>query len=78
MLIIGVKNVKGEFEGRAYNNYVCYCDDEKAKGVIFGSCPVTVKVKASVIDEFGLENLQGANVEFFYNKYGQVTHIQEI
>ena len=78
MLVIGVKNVKGEYQGHAYDNYIIYFDDPSVKNICFGSCPNTEKVKANIINNFGLDNLQGADIEFVYNKFGQVVDIKEL
>lgn len=80
--VLGIKYSKGVYEGNAYENYIFHiCDKADKPAEFVGSATDSVKVKKLVLDtvlsvDSNLEKISGlvgADVNFYYNKYGQVT-----
>lgn len=72
--VSGWERKSGEYEGRAYDNYVLHCvTDEKSRGWVAGDLTFTVKVKA---EDFALvfdsSICPGDAIFIQYNRYGRV------
>lgn len=86
MKIIGIEETSGEFDNRPYHNVNFHCaeefNNEKSKGLRVS----TTKVKYNVLTEsFDKElttaeilSLVGQDVDFYYDKYKNVTIVNVI
>lgn len=72
--VVGVQEVRGEYEGRPYHNYRIHCFDGNAKGVV-GNAVTFFSIKAvrfeNVLQLYKgkLEDFIGAGIEVYYDQY---------
>lgn len=81
MVVVGIQEKKGEYNGNAYHNYLIHClkDDDNALGQI----SEVIKVKRSNSKEiFGrkmdysdLDDLIGEEIRCHYDRYGNASEI---
>ena len=78
MLIVGVEERKGEYEGRAYRFFNCYAEYEDRH--VTGKRTEKINVPGDVFDDFTgtPESVVGLDLQFNYDKYGKVVSIFEI
>ena len=81
--ICGIAHRTGEYQGRAYDNYVIYSYEDEPKtndNSTLGVCPEGQKVKASVLHQYisadRVKELLGKHVEFYFDSYQQVSLIK--
>lgn len=83
MKVIGIKRQKGTYEGRTYDNYVVYAQqnsNNEQSSVICGYCPnLNVKVKAHImhecVNEDQVKNLLGHEIDCYYDSYKNVCKV---
>lgn len=77
-LILGWDRKKGEYQGKAYDNYVFYVEPEARKATA-GIIAEQIKVKVAVVDLCGVkvdESVIGKELVTAYNRFGQVSAIE--
>lgn len=80
MKIVGIENKKGEYQGRAYNNYIIHGLESDPNVVGKVKC-VNVKFKPDslslICDLQQLDKLIGKEVDrVFYDRYGNATELR--
>ena len=71
MVVKGINHKKGEFQGKAYDNYQLFGVENETW--------LMVKVPKRVIDESGIKDitlLLNKNIEILYNRFGNVEKIR--
>lgn len=79
--IIGIRNNKGEFNGRPYSNYHLFVQIDSKENCV-GTIVEVIKVKSPVLKEWcernklpDLNAALGRNIEVFYDQYKNVSVI---
>ena len=84
MVVVGIQEKKGEYNGITYHNYLIHClkDDDNALGQI----SEVIKVKVSKVKEiFGrameysdLDDLIGEEIRCYYDRHGNASEIRVV
>lgn len=76
--IVGVRHVKGDYQGVAYDNYNVYAVDDNTPDC-FGTCPEVLKMKTEVLHQVcnpdKIKNLIGHSIEAYYNAYKKIVKV---
>lgn len=83
MILVGIEEKKGEFEGRAYHNYCFHFNEDIGKPNIIGKSTGVFKVKAENLNDVlgfapttaDLNACLGKSMVVAYNRYGQPIRI---
>lgn len=82
MLILGVRVVSGEYNGKAFENaYITFEKERSKESAYEGTCCEVVKIKGSVLSKqlnklnISLAELVGQDFEVSYDRFGNPAYL---